>query len=446
MPPASYPAHRPRGSLDDLSSIPLERIETEITELAGHINAATCRRLCLVAELDRREGWASWGAKSCAHWLSWRCSVSPNAAREQVRVARRLVELPAIREAFASGELSFSKVRALTRVATEETEDELVGIALHATAAQLEVMVRSYRRASRAQELDEANARHASRALVHHYDEEGFLVIKARLAPEDGAVVLAALTAAAEQIACSAASEGVTAVTPEAHPLRSATRNADALVAIADAFLVSAPARSTDGGRHQVVVHVDVDELRDDGRCELDDGTALPPETARRLGCDGSVVMIEERDGEPLSVGRKTRKIPYAIRRALRARDKRCRFPGCSQTRFVDAHHIRHWANGGETSLGNLVQLCRFHHRFVHEGGCRLEKTTEGELVFTLPVGTRILDSPEIATTHPDELRRVNQRLGLLIEEDTCVPRWAGEAMDYDIAVGWLMSAAAEAV
>ena len=148
------PSHPAADCLDDLAAVPLERIESEITELAGHINAATCRWLCLVAELDRREGWATWGAKSCAHWLSWRCSVTPNAAREQVRVARRLSELPAVRGAFASGELSFSKVRALTRVATEDNEEELVGIARHATAAQLEVMVRSYRRAVRVQELE----------------------------------------------------------------------------------------------------------------------------------------------------------------------------------------------------------------------------------------------------------------------------------------------------
>lgn len=431
------------SSPEHLAAIPLERIESEITELAGHINAATCRWLCLVAELDRREGWASWGAKSCAHWLSWRCSVTPNAAREQVRVARRLVELPEVRSAFARGEMSFSKVRALTRVATQETEAELVGIARHATAAQLEVMVRSYRRATAAQELDAANARHAKRSLVYHYDDEGFFVIRARLAPEEGAVVVAALAAAASGIARSDEEAGVTAVTREGHPLRSSTRNADALVAVAETALASGAARTSSGDRHQVVVHADVDALRGSGeahRCELEDGTALPPETARRLSCDATVVTLLERDGEPLSVGRKTRTVPPGIRRALRTRDRRCRFPGCTETRFVDAHHIRHWAHGGDTSLDNLVQLCRFHHRFVHEGRCRVQ-LVKGVLEFTLPTGTTIADSPAAVSTHADELRRIDIALGIDIDSETCVPLWAGERMGYESAVAWLMSA-----
>lgn len=235
----------PSLSPEALADIPLERIEAEITELAGHINAATCRWLCLVAELDRREGWASWGAKSCAHWLAWRCSVSPNAAREQVRVARRLAELPAITAAFAAGELSFSKVRALSRVASPDTEEELLGIARHATAAQIEVMVRSYRRACRATELAEANVRHSRRRLEYHYDEDGFLVVRARLTPEEGAVVLAALESAASEV--ESPGEGVTAVTPEAHPLRSSTRNADALVIVAERSLAAGSVVGADG-------------------------------------------------------------------------------------------------------------------------------------------------------------------------------------------------------
>src|SRR5437870_2759152 len=114
-------------------TLALQRLEDEITELAAHIHAATCRWLCLVAEYDRREGWALWGAKSCAHWLAWTCGIAPGAAREHVRVARRLPELPAIREAFAAGQLSFSKVRAITRVATAENEDALLMLARHGT-------------------------------------------------------------------------------------------------------------------------------------------------------------------------------------------------------------------------------------------------------------------------------------------------------------------------
>jgi hypothetical protein len=122
---------------------PLELLEREITELATQIHAATCRWLCLVAEYDAREGWAIWGAKTCAQWVSHQCGIAPGSAREQVRVARRLCELPLIRAAFAEGELSYSKVRALTRVANVEREQDLLDLARHATASQLERLLRS---------------------------------------------------------------------------------------------------------------------------------------------------------------------------------------------------------------------------------------------------------------------------------------------------------------
>src|SRR4051794_10586452 len=130
---------------DAFDNLSLEQLENEITELAAHINAATCRWLLLVGELDRREGWAEWYCKSCAHWLSLRCGLGLTAAREQVRVARALRELPEVRASFGRGELSYSQVRALTRVATPELEADLLSIARHATGAQLEVLARAYR-------------------------------------------------------------------------------------------------------------------------------------------------------------------------------------------------------------------------------------------------------------------------------------------------------------
>src|SRR5256885_15958341 len=126
-------------------SVSLEQLEEQIGELAAHINAATCSWLLLIGEFDRREGWKSWGCKSCAAWWSLRCGLSPGVGREHVRVARRLEGMPLVREAFARGELSFSKVRAVTRVADHADEAQLLVLALHATAAQLERLVRAYR-------------------------------------------------------------------------------------------------------------------------------------------------------------------------------------------------------------------------------------------------------------------------------------------------------------
>src|SRR3954469_18931358 len=185
-----------RAGFDHLS---LQQLENEITELAAHINAATCRWLQLVGELDRREGWAEWGCKSCAHWLSLRCGLGLAAAREQVRVGRMLAELPEIAASFGRGELSYSQVRAMTRVATPQIEADLLSIARHATGAQLEVLVRSYRGVL-AKELEATNDAHRDRFLIYSHEDGGSLVLSARLPAEEGAQVLAAVEAAADEL------------------------------------------------------------------------------------------------------------------------------------------------------------------------------------------------------------------------------------------------------
>jgi Domain of unknown function (DUF222) len=163
---------------------------------------------------------------------------------------------------------------------------------------------------------------------------------------------------------------------------------------MADSLLSRGPA-TRGGDRYQVVVHVDTASLRDgDGDSELADGAPIAAQTARRLACDAAIVPLLERAGRPLSVGRKTRTIPPALRRALESRDRGCRFPGCAAARAVDAHHIVHWANGGPTSLDNPVQLCRHHHhRLLHEG--RYTVTKQGaDFVFRRPDGRRIRHIP----------------------------------------------------
>jgi hypothetical protein len=169
--------------------------------------------------------------------------------------------------------------------------------------------------------------------------------------------------------------------------------------------------------------------------CEYDDGRALAIDTARRLACDGALVgLVEDARGEPLDIGRKTRALSPALRRALAARDGGCRFPGCTHTRFTEGHHVIHWANGGETKLGNVITLCNFHHRLVHEGGFGLRVTDDGLFVFSKPDGTRLpaagrldrhLDGPDLDTLHRA------QRLE--IDERTARCRWIGDPMDY----GW---------
>jgi hypothetical protein len=415
-----------------------DRLASELTELAGQLNAGNYRFLVLLAQFDQRKGWSDGATHSCAHWLNWKLGLNLNAAREKIRVAHALESLPQISAAFARGQLSYSMARAITRVADAATESYFLSVASHGTVHHVEKLVRGYRRAQDAAELSREAQQQASRSLAYGHDEDGSLVMKVRLPAEIGALVLKALEAAVVQ-------QDPPDVSPETRsqrPSRSAQR-ADALGQLAESFLKSGPHSLTGGERQQIVVHVDAETLRGKipGRCELEDGPGVSAETSRRLACDASVIrIIEDEDGEPLNVGRKTRTIPPAIRRALNSRDKGCRFPGCTHTRYVDGHHIHHWANGGETKLSNLVLLCRFHHRLVHEGGVGIQTLDDGALRFVRPDG-RCFDSTSALPVQSDwtELRSSNQKAGLHIDHKTASTRWKGESMDYGFAVQALM-------
>ena len=402
-------------------------LEREITTLASQIHAATCRWLELVAEYDAREGWAQWGSRSCAHWVAWQCGIAPGPAREHVRVARRLVELPLVRAAFAAGELSYSKVRALTRVENVQREQDLLDLARHATASQLERLLRAYRGVVAAERA--AAGGEPERWLALDHADDGSLLLRGRLPAEEGALVMAALEVAQDFLASQdvpagtrrADDEGLRDV-PAGTPRRSlGAVRAEALVAMADAFLAAdsagRPAR-TGGDRYQVVVHADAATLAGDaagGRCELEDGSPVAIETARRLACDASLVRLIEHDGQPLRIGRKTRTIPPALRRALKARDRGCRFPGCGSRRFLDAHHIEHWADGGATDLENLLQLCGYHHRLLHEGGYRIMRGPGDRIRFHRRDGRPIPDCPGRQRGRPAPL-------GGPRRPDACVP------------------------
>ncbi len=178
-----------------LSSLELEN---ELLTLTGHLNAATHRWLVLLAEFDTRNAWNGGGTQSCAHWLNWKCGIDIGAAREKVRVAHALAKLPKISTSMARGELSYAKVRALTRVADAATEEMLLMIARHGTADHVEKTVRAFRRAKEAEELTREAQQQVNRFLSYSYDDDGSLILKARLPAETGALVLKALHAAME--------------------------------------------------------------------------------------------------------------------------------------------------------------------------------------------------------------------------------------------------------
>ncbi len=437
----------------------LDRLEAEITELWGHLNAATARFLALVAEFDRSKAYERHGLVGTAQWLNWQCGIGPVAAREKVRVARALEALPQIGASFARGQIAYSKVRAMTRVATPANEDVLLNIALHGTAAHVEKLVRKYAWTQHRDAARTAHGQYVSRYLSCFYDDAGMLVIQGRLPPEVGALVRMALDAASdllrERETNLPTDENVSAETFQlAERERTAgARRADALKLLAETFLANGTGDgewSATAERYQVVVHVDKPILPSEPiaaedephRCELDAGPALAVDTVRRQCCDGTIVkLVETPTGEPLDLGRKTRTIPPALRRALQARDGGCRFPGCDRTRFTEGHHIRHWADGGETKLANLVTLCGFHHRLVHEGGFGLAATDDGLFVFTRPDGTRIPDSGSDGrrcfrgNNSKRVLESLNETAGLAIDARTSRCRWLGERLDYSLAI-----------
>jgi hypothetical protein len=400
----------------EFSAISKPDLVDQITTLAGHLNAAQARFLALVAELDRRQGWAEWGVKSCAHWLNWKCGIGLGAAREKVRVAHALGKLPRIAAAMSEGRVSYAKARELTRVADATNEDYLLNIALCGTASHVEQVTRGYRRALDAQELSREAIQQRDQSFACYTDTDGSLVIRGRVPAEIGALFRKALEAAEDSLPIP---KNVPAGTSLDDRHRSRKRRVEALAVLAESFLATGPQELTGGDRQQIVVHVDAETLkhRQVGRCELEHGPSIAAETARRLSCDASV-------------GRKTRTLPPAIRRALNSRDKGCRFPGCTFKRYVDGHHVQHWAQGGETKLTNLVTLCRFHHRLVHEGPVVIQILDDGAFRFIRPDG-QTFDSPvphSIEWTAP-----------VRITPATAVTRWSGEALDQSLVIDWLM-------
>jgi 5-methylcytosine-specific restriction endonuclease McrA len=442
--PGQFPVDiSPGSAAPDLGSVPLERLEAQICEVAGHLAAATCRFLVLLAEFDERRGWASWEMNSCAQWLSWKCQLSSGTAREHVRVARALRDLPTIRREFAAGRLSYVKVRALTRIATPANEAGLAEIAEPMTGNQLERFARAHRQCSRA---DDA-ASHIQRRLTWRFEEDGSLAGSFRLPPLAGAVLLKALRAAA--------SDQETPPVPGEQVVRTSSDLADALLVVAESFLAGKVAGADDAEVYQVVLHVGTDAIPEAGvsaetpprgraaasgpgdpadpaRCHVEDGAAVSITTAQMTGCTAALSwMTHGAGGAVLNLGCRRRRPNAAIRTAARERDHgRCRYPGC-ESRRVDLHHIQHWASGGPTSLDNLVSLCRQHHLAVHDRGYLIAARPGGNFAFYAPGGTPIPPSPSLPA--PDGV--IGDVHDAEITPDTIIPPWYGERLDLDYAI-----------
>jgi hypothetical protein len=431
----------------------------EITLLAGQLNAGSYRLIKLIARFDDRRAWLGGGTiRSCAHWLNWQCGLALGAARERVRVAHCLKNLPQITASFAAGEISFSKVRAMTRKATPENEDFLLLIAQHGTASHVEQVVRKYRSVQSANEDKAELEQEQKRECVYYQQEDGSWVIHARLPAEAGSQVVKAIEAVAslEQEENVPAETFLEADDPAQRRKTYRQARADALVKMAEHFLATCDQsgflQGLRGSEHcQVVLHVDIDTLRRHGsgghggqvHCNLDEKHWISAKTAQRLSCDASLVTVLENDrGEVLNIGRRARTVPPSIKRALNLRDKTCRVPGCCQSRNLDGHHIQHWAEGGETSLDNLVHLCRHHHTQLHQGLFTIQVKkdyahNEAQLIFSTPSGRRIEASlfPQFSKQSVESAEDCLCTAAPGVNPRTCVTHWAGESCDYEMAM-----------
>jgi len=414
-----------------------EALAQEIATLSAHLDAATHRLLECIRSFDQSGGWQEQGASSCAHWLSWRVGWDPGTARERVRVARALGELPLIDEALRTGGLSYAKARALTRVATPANETRLLSMALLATGAQLERLCRGYRAAVEGEKAPAPEERSVHRRLL----PGGRVKLELVLEADEADLVLRAVDRArevrAEQAVPPCGGDEVSAETP--WPSR-----ADGMVKLAESFLADHHVSGSGGERFQVMVHLDQEVLEPDGAWSgtLEDGTRVSAETLRRVACDCGLVAVGH-DGEALTIGRRARSIPPAIRRALRLRDHGCAFPGCTHTRFLHAHHLRHWLHGGDTSLDNLVMLCSFHHHLVHEGGWRITADADKTFLFHPAGGSPLAAVPprEHVGSSVEWLRDWAEENDLDLGPETNAPRWDGKSPDYEWAVSELLEA-----
>lgn len=392
-------------------------IGERIAEHAAYIDAAMHRVLTDIRAFDAGGGWYAQGAMSCAHWLSWRVGWTLGTARDRVRVAQKLGELPLIDEALRKAEISYSKVRAMTRVATPENEELLLHYARYSTAAQLEAICRKYQTVQRLNAVDRQHEAVQRRVQCRELDD-GMIRFEAVLRADEAALLWKVLEQASADVSAETRAQA----------------RVDGLMALAQGY---ARGDRTECSPVEVVVTVPEATLTgaSDDPAGIGDGGCVSAETSRRLSCDAGVVeLVESETGAVLSVGRKTRTIPAAIKRALLHRDESmCRFPGCRNRRFLDGHHIEHWAQGGETSLENLVSLCSYHHGFVHEHGYRVELDEKQVPTFFDPRGRRVEAVPERARwTRPSP--------PVEIEPPYLPCQWDGRSFSYGAAVDGLIS------
>jgi hypothetical protein len=373
---------------------PDERNDDELIEAVDDAHRRICeaqRELFqLIAEVERRELWRGSGARDLVHWLSIRQGVSQWKARRWIAAAQALETLPDLERAFSTGDLGVDKVVELSRFATYESEAGLITWARFVSTAAVR------RKADLAtRSLEEVQQAERGRVLSWWYTDDGARFgLEAQLPGAHGPLVTRALQRVADSLPVMPGEED---------PVFADARRADALVALCSNRL----AEDADADRATVVVHARLEDLvSEDGGAEIEGGAAIHAETARRLLCDARIqIVIEDEEGEPMRLGRRTREPSAAMMRQLRYRDGECRFPGCGTRRFTQAHHIVWWGEGGRTDLDNLVLICSFHHKLVHEHGWRIQREPGNIVAWYRPSGNRYRAGPA-------QMNEIDERAG----------------------------------
>jgi hypothetical protein len=344
------------------------------------MTAAHAALLEIVAVIDEREQWRLDGCLSLQDWIALTFQVNRRTANEWTDAARALTELPHLSSAFASGELSWDKTRAVAAVASDASDESLTAEAIETDVKHLERAARK----ARAISIEEPNSRHRDRFFsLRRSITIGGVRLSGFLPGADGETVIKAI----ERLADGVPKDPETGFYP-----RLDERCADALVDMSAQVL--SEHQPVHGERAMVVAHVDLSASLTEPHADCDSGMSLAPETVERLMCDAVVEPVFEHGGRTIGIGRKRREPPQWLRRALVDRDEGCRFGGCTRVRGLHAHHIEHWPGGGPTDTNNLVMLCRYHHRLLHEGGWSLRGDPDRHIEFVKPSGEAVPGQP----------------------------------------------------
>lgn len=365
------PPHTPLKNKGN--AIPLDEpsIRLRLKALSQEITSSHADLLELLVRFDDLEGWKKTGASHCAAWMNAEIGIGLRSGWEYLRVGRKLRTLKTLRSLFRVGSLSWSKVRLISRVADEDNEKILCHAALDASVSDLERICQAYRWQEDSHSESENNRaiqQWESRSFTWDKASNGSTRIQLTLPPQIAQAFLNSVEHAMNQLDASE------------HKL--SQRRADAAVWMAEKSLQAAGREIATADRYQVIVSIDNSELSPNNntpkkRPTVHGAGPIASDTAKRIACDCSLSTIETINGEPINIGRKSRIWPPAMARAIKARDQQCVWPGCTQSHHLHIHHIKHWADGGETSVSNGASLCSHHHTLVHEGGYSIEKVDD---------------------------------------------------------------------